>query len=114
MLCTGVHSPEARQAIRAAEGEIVVRFELPDGASVDHAFQLGQTVQACQAWLQTEHGVPMAQSKLYLDDALMFPPLSLSDLPGVAGQDRVRVRVDAPGGGGGGDDDVQETKGNHK
>ena len=98
--------------MRAAEGEIVVRFELPDGGSVDHAFQRGQTVQACQAWLQTEHGVPMASSRLYLDGALMFPPLSLSDLPGVAGQDRIRVRVEAPGGGGGGGE-ATESKGSH-
>ena len=102
--------------MRAAEGEIVVRFELPDGGSVDHAFQRGQTVQACQAWLQTEHGVAMASSRLYLDGALMFPPLSLSDLPGVAGQDRVRVRVEAPGGsaGGGGGGETTESKGDHK
>ena len=104
--------------MRAAEGELVVRFELPGGGGVvDRAFQRGQTVQACQAWLQTEHGVPMASSRLYLDGALMFPPLSLSDLPGVAGQDRIRVRVEAPGGGsggGGGGGEATESKGSHK
>ena len=91
-------SPEAARARQAASGEVVVRFELPGGAAIEHGFLVGQTVTVLKAYLQTEHGVPMAGQRLYLDGNLMFDPLSLNDFPGVAGGGgRIAVRVETEG-----------------
>lgn len=54
-------------------------FQLPDGSTIDATFRMGQTIEVMKMFLEDNHNLPYSDVSLYLDGALLFDPLSLSD-----------------------------------
>ena len=57
---------------------------------------MGQSVEVLKSFVASEVGIPMEGQQLYLQDKLMFDPLSLMDFPEIVasrGED-VYIRVE--------------------
>lgn len=77
---------EAHERVeRALDAQVLVVFELPDGSEGEKHFKMGHTVEVLKSHVEEEFEIPMAAQSLYLDDALMLDPLSLSDYPPLRG-----------------------------
>ncbi|GMI35135.1 hypothetical protein TrCOL_g4738 [Triparma columacea] len=81
---------------RQLETQVMVVFELPDGSTVEEEFRMGQSVEVLKSFLASELGIPMETQSLYLNDTLMFDPLSLMDFKDIdpSGSDDVYIRVE--------------------
>jgi hypothetical protein len=57
---------------------------------------MGQSVEVLKSFLASELGIPMETQSLYLNDTLMFDPLSLMDFKDIdpSGSDDVYIRVE--------------------
>ena len=69
-------------------------FELPDGSQVEEEFQMGQTVEVLKSYVATNVGIAMEGQQLYLNDKLLFDPLSLMDYPEIDCNEEIYVRVE--------------------
>jgi hypothetical protein len=95
-LAKAERNPEATSAdviAQRLDAQVLVVFELPDGSEAEETFKLGQTVEVLKAFVADEFEIPMAGCRLYLGEAEMFDPLSLSDFPGVSPRKACVVRV---------------------
>ncbi|GMH71463.1 hypothetical protein TrVE_jg14434 [Triparma verrucosa] len=87
---------ETGAMVREAESEVMIIFELPDGSQTEESFKMGQSVEVLKSFVASEVGMPMEGQQLYLQDKLMFDPLSLMDFPEIVasrGED-VYIRVE--------------------
>ncbi|GMH92978.1 hypothetical protein TL16_g12502 [Triparma laevis f. inornata] len=87
---------ETGALVREAESEVMIIFELPDGSQTEESFKMGQSVEVLKSFVASEIGMDMEGQQLYLQDKLMFDPLSLMDFPEIVasrGED-VYIRVE--------------------
>ena len=87
---------EQGECVRNAEAEVMIIFELPDGSQTEQKFKMGQSVEVLKSFVASEVGMPMDQQQLYVEDKLMFDPLSLMDFPEIVSgrDDDVYIRVE--------------------
>ena len=87
-----VRAKDAEQQQEQGENVVLV-LSLPEQGEKKHEFKVGMTVQYVKAFIEQTYGLKMAQIVLKVAGKTLIDPLSLSDCPGIAGQQEVLVAV---------------------
>eukprot|EP00455_Lapot_gusevi_P031312 TRINITY_DN3388_c0_g1_i1.p1 TRINITY_DN3388_c0_g1~~TRINITY_DN3388_c0_g1_i1.p1 ORF type:complete len:124 (+),score=33.30 TRINITY_DN3388_c0_g1_i1:54-425(+) len=90
---SNANSDRERERLAHLGDDVKIIFHLPDGAVADARFKMGHSVEVLKGYVEANFNIPYANHALYLNNELMFDPLSLNDFPGIDPAQDLHVTV---------------------